>query len=435
MKLNRKHTPELLLPMALALALIVSGCDSGESTEGSLGVNSASCENFSGDSTGGKEPHSASCVGTVSVSGGSSEWVNISGMSSRVSSSLTQGGGRVNEIVFDSNLPFTIDGMRSGDTIYFEIDREADTIQWSEGLPFEFWRYYVGAFAGSGYSLSAMIPMLSSVQGSFPSGDYQFKINNSSGENATMNVFQVQKIDSDFGSGVLDINLFIYTSGETNPVIPDEASAGAIKNYMNNVFSKVGVSIGNMSVTFRNDPDAIAQMNSEEEMNAFLISASRATGGRRDTGINCFLFPQLPSNILGVDGAIPGPGFLHGVGSAGLIAQIAPYGYSSGGLSAHDTDQRILAKILAHEIGHYLGLFHTSERTGGIHDPLGDTPECTEEDDSDGDGRVVTNECMGKGASNLMFWAGDLSLSESGNFQEGLSSDQGRVANTHPSVL
>ena len=32
--------------------------------------------------------------------------------------------------------------------------------------------------------------------------------------------------------------------------------------------------------------------------------------------------------------------------------------------------------MFAHEVGHYLGLYHTSEQFGQGHDPLPDTAEC-----------------------------------------------------------
>ena len=36
--------------------------------------------------------------------------------------------------------------------------------------------------------------------------------------------------------------------------------------------------------------------------------------------------------------------------------------------------------VLAHEVGHYIGLFHTTESFGGGEDPLQDTPECPRRD-------------------------------------------------------
>lgn len=57
--------------------------------------------------------------------------------------------------------------------------------------------------------------------------------------------------------------------------------------------------------------------------------------------------------------------------------------------------------ILAHEIGHFLGLWHTDEHDGAIHDPLNDTPECTATDST---GLVTAATCK-QNSLNLMFWA------------------------------
>jgi hypothetical protein len=53
---------------------------------------------------------------------------------------------------------------------------------------------------------------------------------------------------------------------------------------------------------------------------------------------------------------------------------------------------RILGETLAHETGHYLGLFHPVETSMETFDALEDTPRCTE-----------TGECMERLGSNLMF--------------------------------
>ena len=73
---------------------------------------------------------------------------------------------------------------------------------------------------------------------------------------------------------------------------------------------------------------------------------------------------------------------------------------------------------MAHEVGHYLGLFHATERTGSTPssptnfvnvDPIPDTPECLltvdQPPSGDGDLSVDPTECgVAGGARNLMFW-------------------------------
>lgn len=103
-----------------------------------------------------------------------------------------------------------------------------------------------------------------------------------------------------------------------------------------------------------------------------LASISRDPGPslRERLSVNVFLIQgfaisQAPG-LLGVSLGIPGvPGF-HGNSGSGLI-------FTSEYLdsAAADTGQ-----TLAHEIGHFLGLRHTTEHGGTTADPLEDTPRC-----------------------------------------------------------
>lgn len=76
-----------------------------------------------------------------------------------------------------------------------------------------------------------------------------------------------------------------------------------------------------------------------------------------------------------------------------------------------------LANTLAHEIGHFLGLFHTTEQNFDF-DDITDTPFTPTTNDRDGDKIMEVNEA-GPDASFLMFWVRDPSLGPQGTMSLG----------------
>ncbi|HEX5657789.1 MAG TPA: hypothetical protein VFX59_11370, partial [Polyangiales bacterium] len=120
----------------------------------------------------------------------------------------------------------------------------------------------------------------------------------------------------------------------------------------------------------------------------------RLSAGLETPGVNVFIIGDM-GDYIGIAGGIPGPLGLHGTERSGLALAADLMGDMVG------ADQ-----VLLHEIAHYLGLFHTSESSGSILEPLADTPECDKSFDSNEDGVLGTDECEGHGAENLMFWTG-----------------------------
>ncbi len=124
-------------------------------------------------------------------------------------------------------------------------------------------------------------------------------------------------------------------------------------------------------------------------------------------------FTGSSSGVLGIAAGIPGSlgvaGNLNGV----LISIDAHV--ISGSIS-----DSLLGETAAHEMGHLLGLFHPTESSGTVFDPLADTPQCTS-------GTIQPSDCIGAGADNLMFWQGDLTIE-----QTNLTSDQRHIINYSP---
>jgi hypothetical protein len=137
----------------------------------------------------------------------------------------------------------------------------------------------------------------------------------------------------------------------------------------------------------------------------------RLSAGAGRTTVNVFLVRML-DRALGISGGLPGPQGMHGTAGSGIAVGIEMLGRP--GIPS-DVD---LGRAIAHEIGHFLGLYHTTEVNGVVLEPLPDTPECRLEQDANGDGMLVPSECEDAGAGNLMYWAAS---------GEGLSPDQQQV--------
>ena len=105
-------------------------------------------------------------------------------------------------------------------------------------------------------------------------------------------------------------------------------------------------------------------------------------------------------SLLGLAGGIPAAPF-SGTAASSLVIAIEPH------MNAEGTGIYLdyLASTITHEVGHMLGLFHTTEQEGSMFDAIADTPECRYSDrDANGDDLVTFDECEDAGAENLMFW-------------------------------
>lgn len=200
---------------------------------------------------------------------------------------------------------------------------------------------------------------------------------------------------------VLDLDLFyvgltsLGPEGERGPEVVATALDG-----IEAIFAEAGVSIG--EVRQHEVVGALASrlaiidvqpdFTSEERSELFRLSA-----GAAGPSISIFFVRSMGRGVLGFSGGIPGPQALHGLDGSGVVIALDLLLMSSLDLDA----------LMAHELGHFLGLFHTSELFGSSLDTFSDTPVCSLAQDASGDGVLSLDECADHGADNLMFWSAE----------------------------
>jgi len=172
-------------------------------------------------------------------------------------------------------------------------------------------------------------------------------------------------------------------------------------------------------------------------MNVFLVQNLRVDTGNSST------------TVIGIDGTIPGPGSLSGTVHSGAVVSAADLfapslqTCPSSAINIGGCGPDEVAFIAAHETGHFLGLFHTTEQEGADFDPLSDTPKCpcltcaAAVDQSKCTGSnpplLTASRCNNGstcgGGDNLMFW-----LLAPGVSRGTLSSHQAQVMRLNPLV-
>lgn len=205
---------------------------------------------------------------------------------------------------------------------------------------------------------------------------------------------------------VLDMNFyFVGVPGLTSRTAPSDPAFAEMLNAFGTAYAAAGISLGEVRYLDVDGDvaDRFTIIRTQDEV-FDLVQLSRQPGPTRDDllRVNVFFnrgFAGEMGGTLGVSAGIPGALGLHGAEATGLV-------FSGDGLSRGA--QVTVGQTLAHEVGHFLGLFHTTEQTGGGRDQLDDTPVCTTIRSA------PLSECPD--VSNLMFpvaaWRGVAEISE-----------------------
>ncbi len=175
-------------------------------------------------------------------------------------------------------------------------------------------------------------------------------------------------------AGVLDLNLhFTGAQGLTAENARTDTAFQAALDRMRIIYSQVGITLGEIS--YRDIDPAYSVIETFDGPESDLIQMFEESAGN-NVGLNMFFVDELSAGqfggfgmVLGIAGGIPGPPLLQGSPRSGVAVAVKPV---EGAPASLET-------TMAHEAGHFLGLFHTSEQNffggPGIHDPLPDTPQ------------------------------------------------------------
>ena len=193
---------------------------------------------------------------------------------------------------------------------------------------------------------------------------------------------------------------------------------------MKRIYSKNGITLTVKStITISDTQYATVSKTFTDTTTSALLSQ-----GSTD-GVNLFFVQdQLEkTSFLGKAAGIPGS---MGIANSwnGVLIFLIPH--ASGTM----LDAQLLGETAAHEMGHQLGLFHTTESGGNQFDILSDTLECQKStQNNNSDWKVSAEECESYGAENVMFWTSWSSSSRSaGKKQEVLCNQQQQVLKYSP---
>lgn len=214
--------------------------------------------------------------------------------------------------------------------------------------------------------------------------------------------------------GSLDLDIHLAGVGLTAESAPSDARLQGALSRLATILAPAGIRVGDVAYHTVGDSrfaiiDSVTGADSELAQ-LFRLSADRA--GRR---LSMFLVRSISASgegfrALGIAGGIPGPVDEHGTRNSGVVIAFDPAVIGSGTSGADRAGH-----VMAHEIGHYLGLYHVTERNRPC--GPGETEGCAPFGGED----TLADTTRGD-TTNLMHWS-----VVSGGANDRLSAGQGFV--------
>ena len=509
--MRRPRPPHLPQVALLGLALAAGGCDCGAGAQADAGPgpspgcvvpSTSTWQRVNGgvagpaaDPGGCQQPISASAlpgaqvqalgvhaVGEVlrfTVPAGTGGLSIVSQASSGVVDSIDVGGGGRTVAVPNTVIP-TLLRMPDGTVLYND-----DATPPTDGTTALVW--FAGSSPGTGsLTLPNTTRGLAAAAQGYPAGTWSMVVNDYAAEctrlagcdgGSTAGRYDVTVLTRPlaYATGTLDLSFYLVTPTLTATQAMTDAHVQRFLTTLATFYARAGLCLG--TITFYDVPawararyatgvDASKRGPCDPMKQLFTLS-------RPSTGLHFFLVDAITQGaeasdageVVGVDGTIPGPATVAGTVQSGAVVNFSDYA-AGGGCSGAPNFGRdggvacgadVTAYIAAHEGGHFLGLYHTTESFGGLSDPLTDTATCAC-DTSCGVSATANACCLNPttnafrgvcasgqptllfstncsrgtatcgGASSLMFWV--LDTASVGN----LSAQQAEVLRSNPAV-
>jgi hypothetical protein len=249
-------------------------------------------------------------------------------------------------------------------------------------------------------------------------------------------------------AGTVDVNFYVVTTQLTAATASASASVARMRQTLGTYLARAGVTLG--AVNFVDMPAEVkARYAAGVDVDDSLPCGDVATLLRMSNAENAMsliLVNSLVSNqggaftYVGIDGTIPGPSSVGGTVASGALVSVANLETGAatacgGAVNLPGCGADRTAYDAAHEVGHFLGLYHVTESDGARFDPVQDTPTCVLSSCAPGKTEVVVADCLKAqpgpcgGGDNLMFWLLSSALS-TGN----LSTQQSSILRANPLV-
>ncbi|UJR79039.1 hypothetical protein [Sandaracinus amylolyticus] len=194
-------------------------------------------------------------------------------------------------------------------------------------------------------------------------------------------------------SGTIDLDVFLAGVGVTASQAGSNSRVQNALSRFREVMSRASITLGDVAYHDVSGADATRYqvIDSTEGSNSELAGLFRLSAPRTGQRVAIFFVRSIGGGggVLGIAGGIPGPPGVHGTMHSGVVVT-----FDSGMVG----DGRLAGHIMAHEVGHFLGLYHTTEQL----DPCspGQTSDCAPFGATD----VIGDTRYGD-TTNLMHWS------------------------------